>query len=218
MTSEELYYNFHLLLNKNASLKNVNITRANFVIIYNREALSWLDRFIKTNGSTDEIHDIEQLLAVNKPLQLINKKEGYYEYYLPDNYFSFVSSVSEAVKDSCTSPVRNYLIKPKEDNTHLENEAPSFEFEESICNISDNKLLVYVSDYQLNNSSLSYYIYPEKIDLEGYTDINTGKYSKTVDTKLDERYQHQILNQTVLEFMRQFENSNGINISQTRLT
>lgn len=217
MTSEELYYTFHLLLNKNASLKNVNITRANFVILYNREAILWLDNFIRTNSSTGRIHDLEQLLSVNKELEVINKNSNYYEYFLPENYFHFVSSVSTASKGSCTTNVRNYLIKPKEDNTSLENELPSFEFEESVCNIADKKLLVYIGDYQINSTYLSYYIYPEKIDLEGYTDINTGKYSRTVDTDLDEHYQHQILNRVVLEVMRQFENSNGINISQTRL-
>ncbi len=216
MTSEQLYYNFNLLLNKNSSLKNVAETRPNFVLTYNRESLYWLNDFVKNRSSTQEIHDINGLLKADEKLNLNYTGENYYEYDLPYNYFHFADSKSDSTKGKCSSIVYNYLQKPKELHTVLDNEQPSFEFEESVCNITEKKLRVYINDYKINNTYLSYYLKPEKIDLEGYIDLDTGLPSKTIDSSLDDLYQFQILDRVVLEVFRRFENTNAINISQNR--
>lgn len=216
MTSEQLYYNFHLLLNKNASLKNVRIAKPNFVILYNREASNWLADYIDKHSSTDDIHDIEGLLKVNKELELNNSFNTYYEYNLPEDYFTFVDSSSRAIQNKCEGVIYNYLQKPKEININLDYQLPSFKFEESICNITENKLRVYVDNYKLISTYLSYYVTPEKIDLEGYTNID-GSFSTNINTDLGDYYQWQILDRVVLEVFREFENTNQINISQTRI-
>ena len=215
MSSEELYYNLNLLINKNSSLKNVHVPKANFVILYNRESLYWLKKFIAANSSIQNIHDIQGLLKADESLNLINKTEQYYEYELPSNYFEFVSSRSDAVQDKCTGIVYNYLTKPKEIDVSIETQHPSFEFEESLCNITDKKLRVYVDEYKLNNTYLSYYLTPEKIDLEGYINFN-NEYSKNINSTLDDVYQFQILDQVALEVFREFENINAFKISQNK--
>lgn len=217
MTSQELYFDFHQLLNKNASQKNINIPEANFVRLYNREAEYWLADYIDKNSSTDNIHNIEGLLKLEVPLTMVSSSPQYYEYSLPENYFNFVESKSEAVKNKCTRIIFNYLQKPKEININLEFQHPSFEFEESICNISDKKLRVYVDEYKINNTYLSYYISPQKIDLEGSTDINTGLPTKNVDSDLDSLYQYQILDRVVFEVQREFENNNALNVLQSKI-
>lgn len=219
MSSEDLYYHFQLILNKNASLKNVNITRPNFVILYNREALRWLENYIKLNSSTQSVHNVHQFLVTDQKLSESEVSESYYLYDLPEDYFEFSTSKSLANKDKCSRFIYNYLEKPKDLNTLLDDglSGPSFEFEESLCNISKNKLQVFVDDYKINSTYLSYYKKPQKIDLSGYTNINDGSYSQTIDTDLDERYQTQIIDLTVLEVMRQFENNNGLTVSQNRI-
>lgn len=215
MSSEELYYNLNLLINKNSSLKNVHVPKANFVILYNRESLYWLKKFISNNSSIQNIHDIQSLLKTDVTLSLINKTDEYYEYILPDDYFEFVNSKSEANKNKCAGIVYNYLVKPKELNVNIDNQHPSFEFEESLCNITDKKLRVYVNDYKIINTYLSYYLTPEKIDLEGYINFN-NEYSKNINSTLDDVYQFQILDQVALEVFREFENINAFKISQNK--
>lgn len=214
MTSEELYYQFNLLINKNASLENVNVPKANFVILYNREALYWLNNFIDVNSSTENIHDIQGLLKVDEKLNLIETTPEYYEYFLPERYFNFVDSKSHVSKNNCLGVVYNYLQKPKEILVNLDYQRPSFKFEESICNITENKLRVYVQDYKINSTYLSYYLIPEKIDLEGYININTGEFSKNVDSSLADLYQLQILDRVKTEVFREFENINAFNLTQ----
>lgn len=215
MSSEELYYNFQLVLNKNASQKNVQIPRGNFVAHYNRESNRWLEDYIKKNNSVDRINNVQGLITVNAPLSLAIKKEETYYYDLPNEYFEFINSRSSVLKGKCNKYVINYLTHPKETLVSLDNETPSFEFEESVCNIAENKLQVFTKDYKINNTYLSYYHKPSKIDLSGYQNIN-GENSITIDSELDDRYQHEIIDRMVTEIMREFENSNGFKFSQER--
>lgn len=217
MTSEKLYYNLNLILNKNASLKTVSIPKPNFVILYNREALFWLDDYIGKHSSTEDIHNIQGLLKVDAPLVLDKSTSEYYDYILPEDYFQFVDSKSEASQNKCTRTVYNYFQKPKEIHVNLEFQKPSFKFEESVCNISDKKLRIYVDEYKINTSYLSYYITPTKIDLEGYIDLDTGNPSQNIDSDLDEYFQFQILDRVALEIQREFENTNAINILQSKI-
>lgn len=218
MTSEALYYNFQLLVNKNASLKNVRIPRGNFVFKYNRESLFWLADYITKHGNTESIHDIADLLFVDVPVSLFSSDDKKYNYILPDNYFQFVGSWSEAKnKKGCINKVVNYLQKPREILPLLDESLPSFDFEESICNIADKKLVVFVDDYKLNNTYLSYYSVPERIDLEGYVHLDSGLPSTTIDQKLDDIYQFQILDRVALEFQREMDNNNQVNILQTKI-
>lgn len=218
MTSEALYYNFQLLVNKNASLKNVHIPRGNFVFKYNRESLFWLADYITKHGNTESIHDIADLLFIDVPVSFSSSNDKKYNYILPDNYFQFVGSWSEAEnKKGCINKVINYLQKPREILPLLDESLPSFDFEESICNIADKKLVVFVDDYKLNNTYLSYYSIPEKIDLEGYVHLDSGLPSTTIDQKLDDIYQFQILDRVALEFQREMDNNNQVNILQTKI-
>lgn len=217
MTSEALYYNCQLLVNKNASQKNFHIPRGNFVFKYNRESLFWLSDYIRKHGNTEDVHDVSNLLSVDVPLPLSSSKDKKYYYHIPDNYFQFVGSWSEASRKGCSNKIINYIQKPKEILSLLDESLPSFDFEESICNISDKKLVIFVDDYQLNNTYLSYYSVPEKIDLEGYVHLDSGLPSTTIDQKLDDIYQFQILDRVALEFQREMDNNNQINILQTKI-
>ena len=217
MSSEELYFNFHLILNKNASQRNTEIPRAYFVSLYNREALNWLQDYIEKNSSTQKIHNVQGLLTTNYKLNEVRKYEQYDVYSLPLRYFEFVGSRSLAKKGKCQRWINNYLPSPKNINVQLDDETPSFEYEESVCNITENKLVVYKDKYEINDTYLSYYMTPTKIDLSGYENLNTGENSKTVDSDLDERYQNEIIDRVVLEVMREFENPNGFKLSQERI-
>lgn len=215
MSSQELYYQFSIILNKNYSQKNINYDKGNFVKIFNRELLLWLDDYIDKNSSNSNIRNIQGLITVNEKLKLISKGDRYNTYSLPDKFFDFIDSYSVCKKDKCVINISNFIEKPKLIQEALVNVVPSFDFEETLCNIAGEKLLIYLGDFEINDAYLSYYHIPQKIDLAGYRNID-GTYSKDVDSDLEEICQYQIINRTVTEVMRQFENGNGFNLSSTR--
>ena len=217
MTSLELYQKFHLLLNSNVLFQNVKIEKQNFVLIFNREKDRWLSKKLEEFNSTDEIFDLQSVYIQNKQLEEYSKYNNFVLYKLPDNYFQYVNSYSNCSKGNLKSVVVNYFTKPK-DELELFKDAlnsPSFEFEESLCNISDDKLAVYFSDYQINTTYLSYYKEIENIDLEGYIDVN-GAISKTKNIDLANIYKEQILDMCVTETMRQYKDQLGFQISKER--
>jgi hypothetical protein len=61
MTSEELYYEFHLLVNKNNSQQNINIEKPHFVQLYNREQERWVGSVLKTGNNSNQINDLQEL-------------------------------------------------------------------------------------------------------------------------------------------------------------
>lgn len=215
MSSQELYYQFSLILNKNYSQKNISYDKGNFVQIFNRELLLWLDDYIDKHNSNSNIKNIQGLITVNEKLRLERQGDKYNTYSLPSNFFDFIDSYSTCVKGKCTLDIPNFIEKPKLIQESIINVNPSFEFEETLCNIAGEKVLIYLGDFQIKDAYLSYYHTPQKIDLAGYRHID-GTYSTDVDSDLDELCQYQVINRTVTEVMRQFENGGGFNLSSTR--
>lgn len=220
MTSEELYYEFHLLVNKNNSEQNINIEKSNFVQIYNREQERWLYNAIKDKNNSNRINDLQQLLVNNKELELSEIKHQYNIYELPVNHFEYVNTKINCSKNEINNVIYVYQIHPKEVNIYLQDEfnTPSFEWEETFCTLSENKLLIYKSDFEINNVQYSYYKKPKQIDIKGYVKLESGRLSQNINNdELSDVYQRQILDETVKEIMRQYENSNGFQLSQERV-
>ena len=217
MTSIELYYESQLLLNKNATNVNINLEKENFVWLYNREAKRWLSDYIQKNSSNANVIDLQGVLSINKELSLVQKTKEYNTYNLPTDFYDFVDSYSTGVKGECEGVISNFLHKPKNIRAVLDNSlsSPSFEYEESICNIAEEKLIVYKKEYEIKNSYLSYYKQIEPIDLEGYQKFD-GSFSTNVDTTLKPYVQSQIIDRVVTEVMREFENGNGYKVSVDR--
>lgn len=215
MSSQELYYQFSLILNKNYSQKNISYDKGNFVKIFNRELLLWLDEYIDKNNSNSNIKNIQGLITVDEKLNLETKGDRYNTYSLPSKFFDFINSYATCTKGKCTLDIPAFTEKPKLIQESLVNVIPSFDFEETLCNIAGEKVLIYLGDFEIKDAYLSYYHTPQKIDIEGYRNID-GTYSKNIDSNLDELLQHQVINRTVIEVMRQFENGGGFNLSSTR--
>lgn len=218
MTSQELYYESQLILNKNASNVNINLDVANFVWIYNREAKKWLSDYLNKVNSNSSSEDLSGLLNVNVLIPVdLNTKE-YSTFTLPENFYSFVDSYSVAIKNNCEGIVSNFLQKPKDVRVLIDNSfsSPSFEYEESLCNIYAKKLQVFKREYEIKATYLSYYKAIEEIDIEGYQKID-GSWSTTINTDLDPYLQSMIIDRVVIEIMREFENTNGFKFSQERV-
>lgn len=219
MTVNELYYNFHLLLNKNAESKNINIAKENFVILYNRESIRWLSDYIDKNIGSDNILNINELIEPKVSLEKIEQNKKSVVYKLPEDYFNLLPGdfISIVKKGDCKSIVYNKIVNPNEVNEILKNKslAPSFNWERGIAQIYDNKLEVYNSDFIIEDTLISYFKLPDSIDMEGYITFNNED-SKDKNSKNSDYIQHQILDRVVTEVQRQFENKIGFELSKER--
>lgn len=217
MTSLELYQKFHLLLNSNYLYQNVNVEIPNFVLLFNREKDRWMAQSIGEFGDTDRIFDLQSHYVSSFKLEEFTRKENSVEYKLPHNYFAYTSSYSSCFKNNKKGKVINYFVKPKDEIEYFSDEfnSPSFEFEESICNITDDKLLVFFKNYTIENTYLSYYKEIGKIDIKGYKKIN-GELSTDIQPDISDFYLEQILDRCVTEVMREYQNSNGVQIGRDR--
>lgn len=217
MTSLELYQKFHLLLNSNHLFQNVNVEIPHFVSLFNREKDRWLAQSIKEFGDNDRIFDLQSHYVSGVKLEQYSVLENKIFYSLPKNYFAYVSSYSNCNKEGKKGKVINYFTKPKDEIEYFSDEfnSPSFEFEESICNISNDKLLVYFKNYIIEDTYLSYYKEVLAIDIEGYRKID-GSYSKTINPDIGDFYLEQILDRCVTEIMREYQNNAGVQIGRDR--
>jgi len=218
MTTEELYYEFHLLINKNNSQQNINIDKPHFVQLFNREYDRWLYEVLNTKNRDNSINDLQELLVTDFKLTPLEIKENYNIYKLPDNFFNFSEVKITAVKDKITKTLFVYNIHPKELNVYLQDEfsKPSFNWEESICLISENKLFVYKSDFTIEELFFSYYRNSQTVELAGYKKLD-GKMSVNRDLNLSSVYKRQILDRVAKEIARQYENTTAFELSQTRV-
>lgn len=218
MTTEELYYELHLLVNKNNTSQNTFIEKSHFVQLFNREYDKWLYEVLNKKNRDDSINDIQELLITDYELSPLEIKDLYVTYLLPNNYFNYSESKVICTKDSKSKTLYVYNIHPKEVNVYLQDEfsKPSFEWEETLSVISNNKLYVYkTDDFKIDKCYLSYYRGAEKVDLEGYVKID-GSISKTVNSNLSDVYLRQILDKVAKEILREFENVQAFQLAQER--
>jgi hypothetical protein len=209
MTSLEAYKKFLLKINKNDTNSNINISKGQFVLMFNEQKRNWLKISIEKDQSSDLINYIEEILILGKPLKRIKASYDRVIFDVPDDYFSYVGSRSLAVKGECRDRIINWEIKPKNTNPTIidEDNNPSFEYRETFLNLSQNGLEVYKTDFDIEEVYLDYYREPIDID---------GKPSKTVNPNLQNENVEEILDLCAVEAQRNYQNAEQYQLAATR--
>lgn len=219
MTSLELYYEFSSLVNKNSERENINISKGNFVKLYNRERLKWLYDYIDKFNSSDNIQSISELFIKDYELSKNAINNNYVSYDVPKDLFSLIhgNNYSIVEKNDCKGIIYNYFRKPNDLNVSLKHKytRPSFQWERGLGEITEKGIIVYFDDFLISKSYVSYYKEPTKIDIEGYIDVE-GEYSKTINPTESQWIVERILDKTVTEVQREFENQIGFQVSKER--
>jgi len=200
LNSIELYKKFLIDINKNDTNTNIKINKGEFVLIFNRNLLKWLRNKIDNTNNSSKKNEIEQLLIYDKELKKIKTTENFVEFELPDDYFDIETSYSIAEKETCKRKLYNWDFKARNRNSleQNENQNPSFEYEETLVNISNGKFLTFKTDFKILKQYLTYFKQPKFIDLEGYIKID-GTPSKNIDSDLYDIYTDEILDICVIE-------------------
>lgn len=219
MTAQELYYDFHLLLNKNNEDKEINIEAPNFVKLYNREAERWLADYIENNNKSDKIFELDFFLIPDVELERIDSRIQQDIYRMPKDCFSIIEGDfrSEVESEGCKKTIFNEVAKTQEVNSLLSNKftAPSFAWERGLAKVTKEGITVYKNNFEIDKTLISYYIRPKKIDLKGYVDSDNNL-SEDKDPNYSDYIAQQILDRVVTEVHRQFENSAGFQLSKER--
>lgn len=210
----ELYYEFSLLVNKNNQNKNVNIEKHNFVYLYNREALRWLNEYINVNSGSDNTFVISDLLVKDFEVDRIENTESYSVYKIPENLYYLLPAESKSYVGKCV--LYNYIKKPNV-NIYLEDKfiKPSLAWERGLGELVEKGIIIYKDNFEINKTVISYYREPVKIDMKGYTHFD-GTESQDVNPDVSDYISSEIINRVVTEVNREFENQLGFQISKER--
>jgi hypothetical protein len=219
MKAIELYKSFLLKINKNDTNSNISISKGEFVILYNEQKKIWLSEKIKVKSNDIDIHDLERLYVKDKEIKKSKSDNNSSYFKLPDDFYMYDSSYSLAKKEQCVRELSNWLVKPKNVNILLNdtNNSPSFEYEETICIISQNQMVVYKDTFEIEKIFLSYYKEPINIDIEGYIKFDGTLSTDINPLDLDDKSISEIINRCALETIRIYENPEGFSLAQHRI-
>ena len=220
MTSQEAYVSFLLLANKLNSNDNVNIGIGQFVILYNKNALVWLEQSVRKTKATQKIDEVQYLVKKDSPLVLSGVFNDHAKFKLPDDWFDHIGGYALVHTSTCTNVLIN-ADQVKNDNERLvlfdENWRPDFEFEWLPITVGDDHIQVYFKDFVVDQFFLDYFKYPNDIDIAGYIKPN-GSPSITVDPTLDDIYVNEILDLVVADVSRIYQNPEKLQSDLNRIT
>lgn len=217
---KSLIYNLDFKLNNLTNLEHQEIPVENKIIALNLGQL----RLVKLRNSQNNnlelgfdanikrYHDLQNLVVSHqnkdyfpeKIDEVLNKWIVKNEDISPKLMF-FISGYAMAKKEDCKLPItlNEQLVKHRDLSVILNNsnEKPSFEYQETPVTISGNTIEIYDDGtFEYEKLNISYLKYPQKIDIEGYIDIE-GNPSKTQDCELEDYLEDELLNLTIEEIL-----------------
>lgn len=173
-------------LNKLASNDYDNIQCWQIVEAFNKGQSDWCRRNLhgmnqKQEGdeqSTSRIDDLQILLITTPPITMTDRKTYFESPTLPPDYMRWKRVSIKGSADCCPDPKPFVVYMAEQANVDLllrdKNKQPNFEWGETFATLQDNKLQIYTNGlFTVDNSILTYYRQPIKIQIAGCTDPYT---------------------------------------------
>jgi hypothetical protein len=188
MTIQEAYIQFLNLVNRNATNNRTSVDKPRFVMLFN----DIQNRYVVWNlekRNEDSIRNVQALLIKNTPLTLVENKDNYSRFTLPENYFEFANLTAKAKTDCCEADdMLLFEVKSEDVEEKLvdTNHQPSFEYRETFYHLGDNSIVVYKKDFTIEAVKLTYYRYPVQVDIEGIVRPDQTT-SGNVDPEFDDK-------------------------------
>jgi hypothetical protein len=201
MTIENTYTQFLILVNRNATNNNVNVDRYRFVKMFNdiqNRFLEWaLDK-----RNEDSIRDVQVLLIPEQSLVLVDTKDNYQTFSLPENYFDYSNITAYASSECCKNEkMLVYEVKSEDVEEKLTDKytEPSFDWRETFGYISSNTFTVFRNDFSVDKLLMTYYRYPRQVDIAGKLN-EEGVQSTSIDPEFDDKVVGRLLLALAKEF------------------
>jgi hypothetical protein len=176
-------------LNKLDSQDYDNINCWQVVESFNKAQVEWVRRQLHginvvkegDEQSTRRKDDLQKLL-IKEPIPAV-KKEDYYEGVIPENYLQWKRVDIYANKDCCNKRrMTVYLAEEGNLNQLLRDKAkqPNFNWGETFATLINNTVHMYTNnEFEIEESYLTYYRQPRKIQIVDCSDPYTGVISIT---------------------------------------
>ena len=201
MTIQEAYIQFLNLVNRNATNNRTSVDKTRFIMLFN----DIQNRYVVWNlekRNEDSIRNVQALLVKNTPLALIENKDNYSRFTLPENYFEFANLSAKAKTDCCEADdMLLYEVKSEDVEEKLvdTNHQPSFEYRETFYHLGDNSIVVYKKDFTIEAVKLTYYRYPVQVDIEGIV-----RPDQTISGNVDPEFDDKVLGIILLAMAKEF--------------
>lgn len=218
MNIEECYLQFLQLVNRNATNNNINVDRPRFVLLFNDIQNRYLEWNLEKRNE-DSIRYVSHLLVTNKTLTGKEEKEDRNIFKLPSDYFDHSNLHAFGSKGNCKDKrLKTFEIKSDDSEEILSdiNSKPSFEFREVPYFIAQKKVHIFIDKFSISKANLTYYRYPEKVDIKGYVKQD-GTDSTSIDPDFDDKAIGRILVAMGKEFQAINSEGNEYQLSKDRL-
>lgn len=219
MRIAKAYLLFEELVNRSATNNNTSVDIPRFVSLFNWSQIKYVEWLLEKRNE-DDVRDISKLLIPQKELKLEVSKSTYSAFTLPKNYFNFANLFIEAKKQKCTAS-DFLLFEARPDDVHElladSNNDPSFEYRETFYHFIENSVMIYKKDFEISKSFMTYYRYPQPVDMEGYIRDDQTQ-SLNIDPEFDDKVVQKILSIMVKEFSAINNDQTSYAISKDRLS
>lgn len=202
MTASEIYDKYILKAEKNSVNDNISTDKQRFAEIYNEYSIRYFD-YVRSLKNEEEMRRIEGLLIKDFKINKSKKERDHFSFEIPENYLDLSSVYALGSKGNCTGKKIDLIkeVLDIERNLYLmdENTKPSFEYRESFYTMGSGYINVFVTDFSIDSTILSYYRYPRKITLTDPENPESN-FDDTYDLDFDERSINKIISAAVSGF------------------
>jgi hypothetical protein len=219
MTSIETFKRLLLKVNKNDTNADIDISKGEFVLLFNEQAKRWLKTKLNEKENVIDVQDLAEIQVKFFPLTKLDENLEYAIFQLPDNFFNYASSYSVCSSGTCTGiRVFNFPYKPLNENMLLEdyNSSPSLDYEETLVDLSQGKIFVFKDDFTVDQCFLNYYRSVIDIDIEGYIRLD-GSQSTNINPDVQDQYVDEIIDRCALEIIRRYQSPDGFEMARERI-
>lgn len=199
MQTRKVFEKFKLKLDVQGTT-NIAIDKGTFCYLIN-EAQNKQIEFYLANKSDDNIRYIQKILT-NKTLITKSRTHNLNSFPLPSDYFEFSSAQALADSDKCKG-VSIDLFEIKNQNKDIiisdEFNSPSFLYRESPYYIGDDKINIFVDDFEIEQVYLDYYRYPVQVRLID-EDLFESDFDENYQIEFDDRFVDRVISTAVSDF------------------
>ena len=209
MTPIQAYDSFIIKVNENAQTDNIATDKGRFVKLYNEASEKYVE-WVLEKKNEDEIRYLNSVL-VTKTISDSDVKSGYQLFDLPSDFFDLGSVTGKATTECCKSVDFDiYEVKVDNEGVILNDELskPDAEYREAPYHLENKKVKIYTDNFKVDNIRITYYKYPQYIELIDESDPESEFKDGDKELEFDNKVINRIISIAAL--------SNSLNTGQQR--
>lgn len=188
---------------ENATNGGIKLDKARFVQLFNEEQ-NRLVLYLLDKRNEDDIRYLQKLVVYSKDISKNRSIDNQISdlFSLPSDYFDFINVSGVFSRGECsTSDFNLWEAKNENVNELLADEfnKPSYDYRDAFYTIGEEGIRVYKGDFNVDKLFLSYYRYPNPVDISGYIKSDNSS-STDIDPELDDKLVDIILNMVEKQF------------------